>query len=97
VDARAVADIALELGAGRRTKTDGIDPSVGVVVRAKRGDRVEAGDVLAEIHAAAREQGERAAERLRRDAYTLVDDPPPRTESWPEVIESPIIEGCEHC
>jgi pyrimidine-nucleoside phosphorylase len=97
VDARTVADVALELGAGRRTKADRIDHSVGVVVRAKRGDRIESGEVLAEIHAATREQGERAASRLQRDAYTLVDDPLPRRESWPEVIESPIIEGCEHC
>jgi len=42
---------ALELGAGRRTKEDSIDHAVGVVCRAKRGDSVSAGDVLAEVHA----------------------------------------------
>jgi pyrimidine-nucleoside phosphorylase len=42
---------ALHLGAGRQAKGDEIDHSVGIVVRAKRGDRVEPGDVLAEIHA----------------------------------------------
>jgi pyrimidine-nucleoside phosphorylase len=97
VDARIVADVALELGAGRRTKTDRIDHSVGIVVRAKRGDRIEQGELLAEVHASTQEAGERAASRLLRDAYTLVDNPLPPRESWPEIIESPIIEGCEHC
>ncbi len=49
--ALAVGIAALELGAGRRTKTDPVDHAVGVVCRAKRGDTVAAGDVLAEIHA----------------------------------------------
>jgi pyrimidine-nucleoside phosphorylase len=49
--ALAVGIAALELGAGRRTKEDPVDHSVGVVCRAKRGDEVSAGDVLAEIHA----------------------------------------------
>jgi pyrimidine-nucleoside phosphorylase len=42
---------ALHLGAGRRTKADNVDHAVGVVCQAKRGDRVDAGDVLAEVHA----------------------------------------------
>jgi len=46
-----VGHAALHLGAGRRTKADAIDHSVGVVCRAKRGDLVAGGDVLAEIHA----------------------------------------------
>ncbi len=49
--ALAVGIAALELGAGRRTKEDAIDHSVGVMCRVKRGDEVAAGDVLAEIHA----------------------------------------------
>ncbi len=50
--ALAIGVAALELGAGRRTKADVIDHAVGVVCRAKRGDRVASGDVLAEVHAA---------------------------------------------
>jgi thymidine phosphorylase len=48
--ALAVGNAALELGAGRRTKADAVDHAVGVVCRAKRGDVVAAGDVLAEVH-----------------------------------------------
>ena len=42
---------ALHLGAGRRTKEDTIDHSVGVLCRRKRGDEVNAGEVVAEVHA----------------------------------------------
>ena len=49
--ALAIGQAALGLGAGRTTKDDEIDHAVGVVCRAKRGDSVAAGDVLAEVHA----------------------------------------------
>jgi len=42
---------ALELGAGRRAKEDTIDHAVGVVLHAKRGTRVAAGQTLADVHA----------------------------------------------
>ena len=38
---------SLELGGGRQTKEDEIDPAVGVVCSAKRGQTVEEGQVLA--------------------------------------------------
>jgi pyrimidine-nucleoside phosphorylase len=47
----AIGTAALHLGAGRRTKEDDIDHAVGVRVLRKRGDHVDEGDVLAEIHA----------------------------------------------
>jgi pyrimidine-nucleoside phosphorylase len=50
---------ALRLGAGRRTKDDEIDHSVGVRCLKKRGDAVTARDPLAEVHA----QDEGTAER----------------------------------
>jgi len=51
IDAEVVGKAALELGAGRATKDDKIDSSVGIVLKHKVGDHVEAGDVLVEIHA----------------------------------------------
>jgi thymidine phosphorylase len=48
VGALAVGHVALELGAGRRTKTDPVDHAVGVLCFAKRGDTVLAGDDFAE-------------------------------------------------
>jgi len=66
---------ALHLGAGRREKEDSIDHAVGVVCRKKRGDAVEEGEPLAEIHAAdERTALEAAADVLA--AYEIGDEPP---------------------
>jgi pyrimidine-nucleoside phosphorylase len=50
IDAEAVGVAAMRLGAGRRTAEDRIDPAVGVIVRAKPGDPVTAGDTVFEVH-----------------------------------------------
>jgi len=47
----ALGRAALHLGAGRATKDDVIDHAVGIVCRSKRGDRVSADDVIADVHA----------------------------------------------
>ena len=50
LDALACGNACLYLGAGRKTKTDRIDPSAGLVLCKKMGDFVKAGDTLAVIH-----------------------------------------------
>jgi pyrimidine-nucleoside phosphorylase len=49
--AARVGDLAMALGAGRADKGAQIDHAVGVVVHRKGGDHVDAGDVLATVHA----------------------------------------------
>ena len=49
--ALAIGRAAMRLGAGRERKEDAIDHAVGIVVHAKAGTRVAAGDVLATVHA----------------------------------------------
>jgi pyrimidine-nucleoside phosphorylase len=71
----AVGQAALHLGAGRRTKDDEIDHSVGIVCLRKRGDRVGPGEPLAEIHASSEAAAEEAARELLA-AYTFADEPP---------------------
>jgi pyrimidine-nucleoside phosphorylase len=74
--ALAIGLAAMRLGAGRAAKTDEIDHAVGVVCLRKRGDRVEAGGPLAEIHA----RDEASAEAVAGDvaaAYELADEAPP--------------------
>lgn len=83
VDALDVARVALELGAGRLRKGDPIDHGVGVVLKARTGARVAAGDVLAEVHAKDDRSAERAAASLL-GAYALGPEPPPPT---PLVLE----------
>ena len=72
----AVATAALHLGAGRRTKADTIDHAVGVVCHRKRGHTVEAGDLLAEVHARD-EASAAAAARAVLAAYELGDEAVP--------------------
>ena len=67
---------ALHLGAGRRTKDEDVDHAVGIVCRKKRGDAVEEGEALAEIHARDEASAEDAAAAVR-DAYEVGGDPPP--------------------
>ncbi len=77
--AHAVGIAALELGAGRRTKADAIDPAVGVLCFAKRGDAVMAGDDLAEVHARDDASAAAAAATVLA-AYTIGDEvPAPRS------------------
>jgi pyrimidine-nucleoside phosphorylase len=49
--ALAVGRAAAGLGAGRARKEDAVDHAVGLVVHRKRGDRVNAGEALATVHA----------------------------------------------
>ena len=51
MDAQKIGEASALLGAGRQTKEDVIDFAAGVVLKKKTGERVEAGEVLAVLHA----------------------------------------------
>jgi thymidine phosphorylase len=51
VEPRRIGHAIVELGGGRRTTADTVDPAVGFVVTAKPGERVERGQPLATVHA----------------------------------------------
>jgi pyrimidine-nucleoside phosphorylase len=61
---------ALHLGAGRTRKDEPIDHAVGIVCLAKRGDSVERGDVIAEVHASDRASAEAAVQEVA-DCYRV--------------------------
>jgi pyrimidine-nucleoside phosphorylase len=86
LDAIEVGVAALHLGAGRRVKGEAIDHAVGVVCARKIGNRVEAGDVLAEVHARDESGAARAAEQVGA-AYELGDRAVPERSILLEVIE----------
>jgi pyrimidine-nucleoside phosphorylase len=85
IGAVRVGMAALHLGAGRATKDDAIDHAVGVVCRRKRTDRVEAGDVLAEVHARD-EAGAATAAAEVLAAYELAAEAPPERPIVLEVL-----------
>jgi pyrimidine-nucleoside phosphorylase len=80
-----VGNAAVHLGAGRRTKDDRIDHAVGIVVRAKRGDRVEAGQTLAEIHARTEDEARVGAGEVLA-AYAISDVAPAERPVLLEVV-----------
>ena len=77
---------SLELGGGRRTKEDAIDHSVGVVCSAKRGQTVEVGQVLADVHARDEDSAARAVEAVAQ-AYEIGDEAPPVHGILLDVVE----------
>jgi pyrimidine-nucleoside phosphorylase len=85
VVAIAVGNAAVHLGAGRRTKEDAVDHAVGIVCRAKRGARVEQGEVLAEIHARTDAAAEIAVAEVLA-AYELADTEPAERPVLLEVV-----------
>lgn len=50
IDALAVGKLSVELGAGRRTKEDKIDYTVGIKLHKLVGDKVRQGDILATLY-----------------------------------------------
>ncbi|MGH2447125.1 MAG: thymidine phosphorylase [Chloroflexota bacterium] len=83
VDALAVGRLAADLGAGRRVKGEAVDPAVGVLLHAQIGDRVEAGQVLAEVHTNGAVPNQVALERLG-EAFRLESEP---VRPVPHVLE----------
>jgi pyrimidine-nucleoside phosphorylase len=81
--AREVAFTALELGAGRHRAGDPVDHAVGVICLKKRGDAVEAGEPLVEIHARDQAAVDAASTSLLA-AYELGETAP---EPRPLVLE----------
>jgi len=65
MDALQVGVAAVHLGAGRNRASDDVDARVGFVLEKKPGDAVQAGDVLAWVHAATQQQAQVATAELK--------------------------------
>jgi pyrimidine-nucleoside phosphorylase len=50
IDNYRIGIAALELGAGRKTMEDKIDPRAGIVFKIKIGNKIKKGDIIAEVH-----------------------------------------------
>ena len=66
IDALACGLAAMRLGAGRASKTDRIDPAVGIELLAKLGERVERGAPLLRVHSRTPLQDTQPAEAARQ-------------------------------
>ena len=75
VATRDIGLACIELGGGRHMAEDKIDPRVGFTDVAAPGDRVEAGDMLAMVHAAS-ESDAQVACTLLASAFAIGDEQP---------------------
>jgi pyrimidine-nucleoside phosphorylase len=76
VEPRTVGRGIIELGGGRTTMDDEVDPAVGFVITVKPGDWVEAGEPLASIYARDRAGVDRGKAALKK-AITIGDEAEP--------------------
>ncbi len=76
VNAEGYGLSSLSLGAGRNTKEDVIDLSAGIVLVAKLGDHVHAGDPIATLYTTAHPDKFGVAEKILLDATTFSDERP---------------------
>ncbi|MBK3334226.1 thymidine phosphorylase, partial [Burkholderia pseudomallei] len=74
------------LGGGRAKIGDTLDYSVGLSALAELGERVEAGQPLATVHARDADSAAQAADAVRR-AYRIGAEPPAQTRVVHAVIE----------
>jgi pyrimidine-nucleoside phosphorylase len=84
VDAEAIGSASGALGAGRVRKGAAIDPSVGIVLRCKIGDRVAASEPVGQIHARSTADADAALHRVVA-ALTITDaeaSAPPLVHAW---------------
>jgi thymidine phosphorylase len=84
VSALGLGRVALDLGAGRRTKEDDIDHAVGIRCFAKRGDEVQPGRVLAVAYAQDESSAAHAVAEIR-ELISIADEPQP---ARPIVLET---------
>jgi pyrimidine-nucleoside phosphorylase len=85
VDALCVAETAGYLGAGRQKQDDNIDLGVGVELKAKKGQKVEKGDLLAILHANNLKYIEQALAKIQ-SAFVFADKAPVNTPLIREII-----------
>ena len=76
LDAELVGRASVALGAGRDRVEDPVDPAVGILVAAKPGEKVNAGDPVLELHYRDRARLETAIALATR-ATVIGDQPPP--------------------
>ncbi|MGE5432628.1 MAG: thymidine phosphorylase [Syntrophomonadaceae bacterium] len=68
IDNYALGMISLELGAGRMTKEDVIDPKAGIIFYPKLGDKINKGDVIAEF----RTDRKNKIEDMKNKLYNII-------------------------
>ena len=88
IDTYKVGMSALELGAGRKTLGDKIDPKAGIILKPKIGDKIKKGEIIAKLYS--NSEGKiKTARKLLTDAITFSEE----KTFKPKLIKKIINEG----
>jgi pyrimidine-nucleoside phosphorylase len=85
IDTYSLGVAAAELGAGRMTKDDKIDPKAGIIFNYKIGNKIKKGDVIAELHS----ESQTKVEKVKENFYNLLTFSDKKTIS-PKLIKKII-------
>ena len=77
MDTVALGNTAQAMGAGRRTKEDVIDPSVGFVLHKRIGDAVTEGECMATVYAKDEASAKTAIEAIQQQVHITAEQVPP--------------------
>ena len=86
IDAKNVGEAVYSLGAGRKSVSDNIDHSVGVVLLKKHGDKIIKNEPLLEIHGKSKEDIEKAKRKLL-SGITFGQNPPSKLKLIHEIVK----------
>ena len=86
IKAEEIGKAAMVIGAGRATKEDEVDHAVGIELKKKVGDKVEKGDVIAEIYFND-EKNVQSSKAMVLDAYVIGNEKIENIKNILEVIE----------
>ena len=75
IDTEKIGIASNYLGAGRKTKEDTIDYSVGIEITKKLGDYVKPGDILAKLYVSQKSEVEEA-KKLLKESYKIAAEKP---------------------
>ena len=85
IDAQDIGASSNMIGAGRDKKEDSIDPTVGIILEVKMGEKVDAGSVLCRLYYTKEDRVEEAAEMVE-DAFHISSQKPDERELILEVV-----------
>ena len=86
IKAEEVGKAAMVIGAGRATKEDEVDHAVGIELKKKVGDKVEKGDLIAEIYYNDDKNVE-SSKNMLLDAYVIGNEKKENIKNILEIIE----------
>ena len=86
IEAEKIGKAAMILGAGRATKEDSIDHTVGIVLEKKIGEKIEKDDVIAKIYHA--NKAEKESEKMIVEAVSISDSNPGKKKIIIDILKN---------